>query len=108
MLRTVAGSFGSTPRPNVQRAVFLKAYGILCGGPNGPMQHGQQTMVIDLGLALFFTNSVQLAAAANQVLDGLKFRTAKRVNRHCFKLRADFGDLRVLSQTYQKRFHAMG
>ena len=74
----------------------------------GPMQHGQQTMVIDLGLALFFTNSVQLAAAANQVLDGLKFRTAKRVNRHCFKLRADFGDLRVLSQAYQKRFHAMG
>lgn len=72
------------------------------------MQHGQQTMVIDLGLAFFFTNSAQLAAAANQVLDGLTFLTAKRVNQHCFKLGADFGDLRVLSQTYQKRFHAMG
>lgn len=87
---------------------FWKPTAFFAVAQTGPMQHGQQTMVIDLGLALFFTNSVQLAAAANQVLDGLKFRTAKRVNRHCFKLRADFGDLRVLSQAYQKRFHAMG
>lgn len=48
MLRTVAGSFGSTPRPSVQRAVFLKAYGILCGGPNRanaarPANHGHRS-----------------------------------------------------------------